>query len=111
VIPAAQFSVHRSRSRIAARPFVVILQSDHFKRMPSRVVAPLVVPSAVPGFDGEHPRVAPILVVQGRVCIVNPFDIATVGVNRLGDLVASFAGDEEAKRRIRDALDAILKPF
>jgi CcdB protein len=98
-------------SRIAARPFVVVLQSNDFKRMPSRVVAPLVVSGAVPGIDGEHPRIAPALIVHRRHYVLNPFDIATVGVNRLGDLVTSFADDEEAKRRIQDALDAILKPF
>jgi hypothetical protein len=41
----------------------------------------------------------------------NPFDLATLGVHRLGEFVASFAEDDEAKRRIQDALDVVLKPF
>jgi hypothetical protein len=111
LIAAAQFSVHRSPSRSATRPFVVVLQSNDFLRMPSRVVAPLVLPSAMPKLGGDHPRIAPALIVLGQGYVLNPFDIATIGVIRLGDLVASFAADDEAKRRIQDALDAILKPF
>jgi hypothetical protein len=67
--------------------------------MPSRVVAPLVAPSAIPRLDDEHPRIAPTLIVQGHVYILSPFDIATVGVSRRGDLVTSFADEDEAKRR------------
>jgi mRNA-degrading endonuclease toxin of MazEF toxin-antitoxin module len=111
LIAAAQFSVHRSPSRSAARPFVVVLQSNDFNRMPTRVVAPLVLPSAMPRLDGEHPRIAPVLTVLGRGYILNPFDIATIAVARLGDFVGSFSSDQDAKHAIQDALDAILKPF
>jgi hypothetical protein len=79
--------------------------------MPTRVIAPLVLPSAKPGFDGKHPRIAPILTVLGRGYILNPFDIATIAVTRLGDAVGSFSSNEEARRAIQDALDAVLKPF
>ncbi len=79
--------------------------------MPTRVVAPLVMLGAMARLEGEHPRIAPVLVVQGRAFTLNPLDIATIGVGRLGDAVASFAADDEAKRRIQDALDTVLKPF
>jgi hypothetical protein len=79
--------------------------------MPSRIVAPLVLSSAMPRLGAVYPRIAPALTVLGRSYVLNPFDIATLGSDRLGDLVASFAGDEEAKRRIQDALDAVLKPY
>lgn len=108
---AEQFGVHRSPSRSASRPYVVIVQSNDFGRMPTRVVAPLVPQAAVPGLNQEHPRVAPELVVNGRAYRLNPLDLATLGVHRLGEQVASFATDEDAKRRIQDALDAALKPF
>nr|WP_294508554.1 CcdB family protein [uncultured Rhodopila sp.] len=111
MIEAAQFGVHRSPSRSAARPFVIVLQSNDFHRMPTRVVAPLVMLGAMARLEGEHPRIAPVLVVQGRAFTLNPLDIATIGVGRLGDAVASFAADDEAKRRIQDALDTVLKPF
>lgn len=93
------------------RPFVIILQSNDFARMPTRVVAPLVRPGSMPELGTEQARVAPALLVRGRRCIVNPFDLATLAVHRLGDPVGSFANDEEAKRRIQDALDVVLKPF
>ena len=111
MIQAAQFSVHRSPSRSAARPFVIVLQSNDFARMPTRVVTPLMIQSAMPPFDGEHPRIAPGVFVLGREYILNALDIATIGVTRLGEPVASFASDDDVKRRIQDALDAILKPF
>jgi hypothetical protein len=111
VTPAAQFSVHRTPSRSAVRPFVIVLQSDEYARMPTRVVAPLVRPNAMPQLGREHARVAPMLVVRRQSYVLNPFDLATLGVHRLGELVASFAEDDDAKRRIQDAMDSILKPF
>lgn len=108
---AAQFGVHRSPSRVAARPYVVVLQSDDFAPMPSRVVASLVERSAMPKVRGEHPKIAPLLTVLGKEYVLNPLDMATVGAERLGDPVASFAGDPAAKEKIEDALDAVLKPY
>ena len=108
---AAQFNVHWTPSRSAVRPFVIVLQSDDFARMPTRVVAPLVRPDAMPQLGAEHARVAPRLVVRGQGYVLNPFDLATLGVHRLGELVAAFADDDAAKRRIQDALDSVLKPF
>jgi hypothetical protein len=111
VTPAAQFSVHRTPSRSAVRPFVIVLQSDEYARMPTRVVAPLVRPNAMPLLGSENTRVAPTLVVRRQNYVLNPFDLATLGVHRLGELVTSFADDDDAKRRIQDALDSIRKPF
>ena len=108
---AAQFDVHRSPSRNAVRPLVVVLQSNDFARMPTRVVAPLVRPGAMVGLDTEQARVAPMLLIRGRRYVLNPFDLATLSVRRLGELVGSFADDDETKRRIQDALDLVLKPF
>ena len=79
--------------------------------MPTRVVAPLVLPCAMPRVDGEHPRIAPVLTVLGRGYILNPFDVATIAVARLGELVGSFAGNEDSRRAIQDAFDAVRKPF
>jgi len=111
VIAAAPFNVHRTPSRSAVRPFVIVRQSDKFARMPTRVVAPLVRPDAMPQLGSQHARVAPTLVVRRQGYVLNPFDLATLGVDRLGELVASFADDDEAKRRLQDALDIVLKPF
>ena len=111
MIAGGQFCVHRTPSRSAVRPFVIVLQCNDFARMPTRVVAPLVRPDAMPSPGSEHARVAPVLVVQGGGFVLNPFDLATLGVHRLGALVASVADDDDAKRRIQDALDMVLKPF
>ena len=111
MIAAAQFSVHRTPSRNAVRPFVIVLQSNDFARMPTRVVAPLVRPDAMLHLGSEQARIAPMLVVRRRGYVLNPFDLATLGVHRLGELVASFANDDDVRRRIQDALDGVLKPF
>lgn len=65
----------------------------------------------MPRLGNEHARVAPRLAVRGQDHVLNPFDLATLGVHRLGEFVTSFAADDEAKRRIQDALDSVLKPF
>jgi hypothetical protein len=111
VIAAAQFSVHRKPSWSAVRRFVIVLQSDDFAQIPTGVVAPLVRPDAMPQFGGEHARVVPKLGMQGQDCALNPFDLATLGVHQLGELVASFADNNEAKRRSQDALNIVLKPY
>ena len=64
------------------RPFVIVLQSDDCARMPTRVVAPLVRPGVMPQLGSEHARVAPLLVVRRQGFILNPFDLATLGVHR-----------------------------
>jgi hypothetical protein len=111
VIAAAQFSVHRTPSRSTVRPFVIVLQSDDFARMPTRAVAPLIRPDAMPQLGTKHARVAPVLVVRRQGYVLNPFDLATPGVHRLVTPVASSADDNETKRRIQDTLDIVLKPF
>jgi len=106
---APQFSVHRGPT--GKPPLVIVVQANDFARMPTRVVAPLLPASSFPEFTIEHPRIAPSFVVHGRLFVLNPLGLATVGVHRLGNSVASFAEDEEARRRIQDALDVALKPF
>ena len=108
---AAQFSVYRSPSKNPARPFVVVLQSNDFARMPTRLVAPLVRLNAFPLEGRDHPRVAPILMINGAPYVFNPLDVATIAVFRLGEFVTSYAEDDETKHRIQDALDAVLKPY
>jgi hypothetical protein len=79
--------------------------------MPTRIVMPLVRSQSSGRFTGEHPKIAPLLVVQGESFIPIPLDLATIRLDQLGDEVDSFAGDAEAKRKIQDALDIILKPY
>jgi hypothetical protein len=57
-----------------------------------------------------HAGIEPSLIVRGHAYIPNLFDLATLGVSCPGDVVA-FADDDDAKRRVQDALDAILKPY
>ncbi len=108
---APQFAVYRTASRSTAKPFVVVVQANDFARMPTRVVAPLVPASVLAGIEMQHPRVAPLLLIEGQALRLNPFDIATLGVQRLEAYVTGFADDADARRRIQDALDVVLKPY
>jgi hypothetical protein len=65
----------------------------------------------MPGIESAHPRVAPLLLVNGHPYRLNPLDLATLGVQKFTDRVSSFAEDDESKRRIQDALDIVLKPY
>lgn len=75
------------------------------------MVAPLLPASAVPEFTVEHPRIAPVFLIRNRPYVLNPLGLATVGVHRLGEAIASFADDDDAKRKVQDALDVALKPY
>lgn len=106
---AAQFSVHRGPT--GRPPLVIVIQANDFSRMPTRVVAPLLPASAVPEFPMEYPRIAPVFLIRNHRYVLNPLGLATVGVHRLGEPLVSFADDEDAKRKIQDALDVALKPY
>jgi hypothetical protein len=54
MIIAPQFSVYRSPSRSATKPLIVVIQSNDFQRMPTRIVARLVPTSAVPAIENQH---------------------------------------------------------
>ena len=68
---------NRLPSRSAVKPFLVVVQSNEFSRMPTRVCRPVGSGAAVPQLDRiVKPRVAPAFVVDGRACVLNPFDMA-----------------------------------
>jgi hypothetical protein len=63
------------------------------------------------GHEVEHPRITPVFLVEDRHVTLNPFVFAKIPGERLGAFVNSFSSDDEAKRRIQDALGAALKPY
>jgi len=109
MMDAPQFSVHRGPT--GRPPLVIVVQANDFARLPTRVVAPLLPASAMPDFGPEHPRVAPMFSIRSRRYVLNPLGLATIGVHRLGASVASLADDDDARRKIQDALDVALKPY
>jgi hypothetical protein len=70
--------------------------------MPTSAAALPVRSAPTPGTDAEHPKTVPLLAVRGQACILNPRDIATIGVDRQREAAGCFfADDDEAERRIQ----------
>ena len=107
-----QFDVYRNPGKRTGRayPFLVVLQSNRWVTS-TRLVAPLVLRSAMPMVEVAQSVLTPIFNINGREVFLNPFDITPVPLDRLGDAVASMGNDGEAKRRIQTALDEVLSPF
>ena len=103
----AQFDVHRNKgSQKESIPFVVLVQSSLFDRDRRRVVVPLVLRSALPGFTSSAgSRMNPVFQVEGMDVVLHPLDMVSVAVDRLGQHVASLA---DHGLRISDALDELL---
>ena len=57
----------------AAHPYFLILQADRLKELNTRIVAPLVAPKTLPGFE----RLMPVVSVKNKNLVV---DVANVGV-------------------------------
>ena len=78
-------------------PFLLVLQSGRYDNLATRLCAPLILRSiASPGVLEQH--VTPSFVVEGQQVFLSPFDITPVPVERLGPVVASLAGDDDARR-------------
>ena len=109
----AQFDIHRNPGARTGRthPFLVVIQSDRWSALDTRLVAPLVLRSVLPLDDITVSVLTPVFTVAGRAVFLNPFDVTPVPLDRLGDSLASLAGDEDAKRRIQKALDEALSPY
>ena len=109
----AQFDIHRNPGQRTGRthPFLVIVQSDRWSALDTRLVAPLVLRSALPVDDITVSVLTPVFTIAGREVFLNPFDVTPVPRDRLGDPLASLAADEDAKRRIQQALDEALIPY
>jgi toxin CcdB len=101
----AQFDVHinlgRNRSSV---PYVVTVQSRRFDAAGTRLVAPLMRPSGLPGAE---PGVAPKFVIQTAPVLLNPLLLFAAPVSALGPVVASLSADQDASRIIA-AVDQVI---
>jgi toxin CcdB len=102
----AQFDVHRNpgRSR-AAVPYVVVIQSAWFDATPSRLVAPLLLASAVG--DLRPPPHMPRFEIEGRGVVLDALQCQPIPRHLLGTPIASLADDDSAVRIIA-AIDDVI---
>ncbi len=100
----AQFDVHRNTGKSQdAIPFVVLVQSAVYDNYRRRVVVPLVRKSTLGKISDA--RFNPTFRIQGITVVLHPLEIVSVPTGRLGDPVATLAGEGS---RIMDALEALL---
>lgn len=98
-----QFAVHKYRGRSEDIVFLVQLQSTRLERSAGRVVIPLLRTGyrAPP----DHP-LTPRLAVQGMTVYADPLDIATVPVQRLGEVLLVLPASDQD--RIIRSVDEML---
>ena len=85
----------------AAHPYFLILQADRLKELNTRIVAPLVAPKTLPGFE----RLMPVVSVKNKNLVV---DVANVGVFPLKLIPNPIANLETERYRIVGAIDLIF---
>jgi len=103
----AQFDVHiNTGPSREAIPFVVIIQSSIFDNYGRRLVAPLVRKELLPkpAFSTDQ-RTFPEFQVGEIKLVLNPLEIVSVPVDRLGATVTSLA---DSGQTISDAIDEVL---
>lgn len=99
----AQFDIHRNVGRQkAVIPYVVIVQSRRFDHAHRRVVVPLVLESALASHD---PRLNPVFDVEGHKVVLNPLQIVSVAMERLGEQVGSIKAEGD---RVIAAIDLVI---
>jgi hypothetical protein len=108
-----QFDIHRNPSprSSASRPFLLVIQSNRFADRDTRLVVALAARSALSRGRLALDWLTPGFEIAGREVFLNPFEITDVLADRLGPPVASFATDEDARRRIQRALDEVLAHY
>ncbi len=100
----SQFDVHRNSGKNQdAIPYVVLVQSSLFDSYRRRVVVPLVRKTTLGKITNA--RFNPTFRIQGVTVVLHPLEIVSVHVERLGEPVASLAGEGI---RIMDALYELL---
>ncbi len=83
----AQFDVHRNPGpQNVVIPYVVVVQSRRFDVARRRLVIPLALESTV---SSPEPRLNPVFEIEGTKVVLNPLQIVSVAVDRLGALVVS----------------------
>ncbi|MDX2088378.1 MAG: CcdB family protein [Kofleriaceae bacterium] len=99
----AQFDVHRNTgAQKAVIPYVVIVQSRRFDLASRRVVIPMVLASAVPASES---RLNPAFEIENTRVVLNPLQMVSIAVERLGERVTSLKADGD---RVIAAIDLLI---
>jgi hypothetical protein len=105
----AQFDVHRTTGRARrAAPYLVIVQSARYDRLPARVVIPLIPKPAAGNLDDN---LAPAVRIEDSDVILAPWQIFAIPISALGLVVASLADDNTSIRIIRGIDELITRAY
>ncbi len=99
-----QFAVYRSPGKARVTPYVVVVQSNRFRRSDRCVVVPLVLADSF-GVSGSDSDLGPRFVIEGQEVVFDPLQITNVPRNRLGETLGTLSSEED---RITNALDVML---
>jgi toxin CcdB len=99
----AQFDVHRNPGpHKAVIPYVVIVQSSRFDRARQRVVIPLLLELAA---SNAETTLTPVFEVEGTRVVLNPLQMVSMAVDRLGERVGSLKSEGD---RVVGAIDLLI---
>jgi toxin CcdB len=102
----SQFDVHRNNGpQRESIPFLVVVQSAVFDNVRRRIVIPLIRRTAPVAANLRPARVTPNFKFEGVDVILNPFEIASVSIAKLGAKVGDL---KDHGSTITDALDEVF---
>lgn len=101
----ARFDVHQYNSKSV--PLVVVVQSEFFDGLASRVVIPLAPESDNKG--EALPKLKPVIKIRNKNYILRTTDIAAVNSTDLGKFVTNI--EDRHRQTITEAIDFLLQGF
>jgi len=103
-----RFDVFRNTDRASAKfiPFLLLLQSELLDEMPTRVVAPLVVPNALSGPPAK--TLNPEFEIEGQRVVMLTQQLAGVTLQRLKTRVAHLSDRRDDIVRALDFLFIVV---
>ena len=84
-----------------ARPYLICVQHRRLDHLQTRILAPLISEHRL----GEEPRLNPTFVIAGKSVYLDPTDLVTLLVSRLGEAITNL---ESERDRIIASLDLVF---
>jgi toxin CcdB len=100
---AAQFDVFANPDPQTAEshPYFIVLQSRQLAHLNTRIVAPLIAPNIIPGFE----RLTPIVSINGTRYMIDVTNIGVVPTKLISNPLANL---EAERYRIVAAIDLVF---
>lgn len=83
------------------KPYMVCIQHRRLDHLQTRILAPLITGEII----AKEARLNPVFTIDGKVVYLDPTDLVTLALRRLGPAIANL---EEARDKIIAALDLVF---